>query len=101
GRAGTVPAAPRGPPHFPVGQRKGLGVAAPEPLYVLATDMGSNRVVAGPRAALATTGVALRGARLYRDAAQVDRVKLRYRSKAIPCRVAAEHGRGRLELELL
>jgi tRNA-specific 2-thiouridylase len=100
-RDGTVLARHRGAHHFTVGQRKGLGVAAPEPLYVLATDMGSNRVVAGPRAALATTGVALRGARLYRDAAQVDRVKLRYRSKAIPCRVAAEHGRGRLELELL
>jgi tRNA-specific 2-thiouridylase len=45
--------------------------------------------------------VRLRGARLHRDAAEVDRVKLRYRSRAVPCRVAAEHGRGRVELELL
>ncbi len=100
-RDGTVLARHRGAHHFTVGQRKGLGVAAPEPLYVLATDAGSNRVVAGPREALATTGVSLRGARLHRAAAEVDRVKLRYRSRAVPCRVAAEHGRGRVELELL
>ena len=67
-RDGTVLALHRGAHHFTVGQRKGLGVAAPEPLYVLATDMGSNRVVAGPREALATTSVALRGARLHRAA---------------------------------
>jgi tRNA-uridine 2-sulfurtransferase len=100
-RDGMVLARHRGAHHFTVGQRKGLGVAAPEPLYVLATEMGSNRVVAGPREALATTSVTLRGARLHRAAGEVDAVKLRYRSRALPCRIAAEHGRGRVELELL
>ena len=98
-RDGRVLAAHRGAHHFTVGQRKGLGVAAPEPLYVLATDADSNRVVAGARAELATRAVSLRGARLHRDAAEVDRVKLRYRSRAVPCRVA-DRGRGRVELEL-
>ena len=88
-RDGRVLALHRGHHHFTVGQRKGLGVAAPEPLYVLATDAGSNRVLAGPRAALATSAVALRGARLHRAGAEVDRVKLRYRAPAVPCRVAA------------
>jgi tRNA-specific 2-thiouridylase len=101
GEDGAVLARHRGAHHFTVGQRKGLGVAAPEPLYVLATDARANRVVAGPRSALATTDVHLRGARLHRDADTVDRVKLRYRSRAVPCRVAAEHGRGRVDLELL
>ena len=92
----------RGAHHFTVGQRKGLGVAAPEPLYVLATDAGFE-----PRRGRAARGARhdarsrLRGARLHRAAAEVDRVKLRYRSRAVPCRVAAEHGRGRVELELL
>ena len=98
---GVVLARHRGAHHFTVGQRKGLGVAAPEPLYVLATDAGTNRVVAGPRASLATREVHLRGARLHRDADEVDRVKLRYRSRAVPCRVAVSHGRGRVELQLL
>ncbi len=32
---------------FTVGQRKGLGIAAPEPLYVIATDPETQRVVVG------------------------------------------------------
>jgi len=34
--------------HFTVGQRKGLGIAAHEPLYVIATDPGTQRVIVGP-----------------------------------------------------
>lgn len=37
---------------FTVGQRRGLGVAAKEPLYVEAVEPGSNRVRVAPRAAL-------------------------------------------------
>jgi tRNA-specific 2-thiouridylase len=33
--------------HFTVGQRKGLGIAAPEPLYVIATDPATQRVIVG------------------------------------------------------
>ena len=40
----------------------------------------------------------MRGARLHRPAAEVDAVRLRYHSRAVPCRV---HGEGAtLELEL-
>jgi tRNA-uridine 2-sulfurtransferase len=99
-RDGRVLAAHRGAHRFTVGQRKGLGVAGPEPLYVLATDAGSNRVVAGTKEELATRAVTLRGARLHRDAAEVDRVKLRYRSAPVACRVAGSVEGGRLELEL-
>ena len=37
---------------FTVGQRRGLGVAAKEPLYVEAVEPGANRVRVAPRAAL-------------------------------------------------
>jgi tRNA-specific 2-thiouridylase len=33
--------------HFTVGQRRGLGIAAPHPLYVVAIDVGKNTIVAG------------------------------------------------------
>jgi len=33
--------------HFTIGQRKGLGIATGEPLYVIATDAASQRVVVG------------------------------------------------------
>jgi tRNA-uridine 2-sulfurtransferase len=77
----------RGHHGFTVGQRRGLRLAAPEPLYVLATDARANTVTVGPRAALGTTTVALRGLRLHRPEAAVEAVRLRYRSPAVPCRL--------------
>ena len=71
--------------NFTVGQRRGLGVAAGEPLYVLSTDAEDNRVVAGRREELATRKVRLRSAVLHRDGDRVDAVRLRYRSRPVGC----------------
>jgi len=49
---GTVVGAHSGIANFTVGQRKGLGVAAAEPLYVVAIDASRNAVIAGSRSAL-------------------------------------------------
>lgn len=38
--------------HFTVGQRRGLNVAAAEPLYVVRLDAAARRVIVGPREAL-------------------------------------------------
>ncbi len=88
---------------FTVGQRKGLGVAAPTPLYVLHKDARSGRVTVGPREALATRRVEIRNGKLLRPGSAVNRVKLRYRSSAIACAVHADLEPGehpRLVLEL-
>jgi tRNA-specific 2-thiouridylase len=98
-RGGRVLGRHRGHHGFTVGQRKGIGVAAPEPLYVLATDARTNRVTVGRRAELATDEVAVRGALLHRPGEEVDAVRLRYRSKPLACTVA-EAGSGRLTLRL-
>ena len=82
---------------FTPGQRRGLGLAAPEPLYVLGTRPSANAVVVGPRESLARTDVTVRG-RLYAPAARVD-AKLRYRSPAMPARVTPTTGGFRLELD--
>ena len=79
----------RGHRRYTVGQRRGLGVAAGEPLYVLSKDAAANRVVVGPREELAARTVVAAGRVLYRDGQRVDRVKLRYRSEPVPCRVVA------------
>jgi tRNA-specific 2-thiouridylase len=42
---------------FTIGQRKGLGLAAGAPLYVLKIEAESGRVTVGPRAALARAGL--------------------------------------------
>src|SRR5947207_194313 len=46
--------------HFTVGQRRGLGVAAGHPLYVVRLDAATRRVVVGPREALRTSRLTLR-----------------------------------------
>jgi tRNA-uridine 2-sulfurtransferase len=46
--------------HFTVGQRRGLGIAAGTPLYVIRLDAASRRVVVGPREALKTRRLVLR-----------------------------------------
>ena len=46
--------------HFTVGQRRGLGIAAGYPLYVVRLDAPSRRVVVGPREALRTSRMRLR-----------------------------------------
>ncbi|HUA72023.1 MAG TPA: tRNA 2-thiouridine(34) synthase MnmA [Solirubrobacteraceae bacterium] len=88
---------------FTVGQRRGIGIAAGEPLYVIARDAARNEVAVGPRSALRTTRVAVRNARLSRAGARVDRVKLRYRSRPLECRLAGDPQPGphaALEVEL-
>jgi tRNA-specific 2-thiouridylase len=46
--------------HYTIGQRRGIGVAAAEPLYVTALDAAGARVIVGPREALATRRIRLR-----------------------------------------
>jgi tRNA-specific 2-thiouridylase len=50
----------RGIVHFTVGQRRGLGIASPAPLYVVRLDAEQHRVVVGPREALRTMRMRLR-----------------------------------------
>jgi tRNA-specific 2-thiouridylase len=83
----------RGHHNFTVGQRRGIRVSAPEPLYVLATDATSNTVTVGPRQELMARTVRLRSAVLHRDGQQVDGVRLRYRSHPVPAAIAAKTGR--------
>jgi len=82
---------------FTPGQRKGIGVAAGEPLYALRSEPGTNAVVVGPRAALATDEVTVRG-RLYVELERAE-VKLRYRSPAVGASVTSTDGGFRLRLD--
>ncbi len=92
----------RGHHNFTVGQRRGIGVSAPEPLYVLATDAGANTVTVGPRTELATRSVSIRNAILHRDGGRIDAVKLRSHATPIPASLlGGEPGRNSvLQVEL-
>jgi tRNA-uridine 2-sulfurtransferase len=99
-RDGRVLGRHDGQHEFTVGQRRGLGVASREPLYVIEKDASTNRVVVGTKHQLATTTVRLQDARLHRPAHQVSHVRLRYHAEPIACRATGPGGDEiRLELE--
>jgi tRNA-uridine 2-sulfurtransferase len=101
-RRGRTVGRHRGHHNFTVGQRRGIGVSAPEPLYVVATDAVANTVTVGTRTDLETRHVHVRDAILHREGARVNAVRLRYHSRALPASVgAAKVGRhAALEVEL-
>lgn len=100
---GAVVGRHQGQHQYTVGQRRGLGVSAAEPVYVLAKDARSNRVTVGPRSRLEAGRVRIGPAHLHRPASEVSSVRLRYHSPALPCRVRGASGAGEhdaLTLEL-
>lgn len=101
-RSGRAIGRHRGHHNFTVGQRRGIGVSAPEPLYVVATDATANTVTVGTRAELATSRLRIRDAVLHRDGGRVDAVKLRYRAKPVPASLpdAGKGDHAELEIEL-
>src|SRR5688572_221661 len=96
---GTVLGRHEGQHNYTVGQRRGLGLATPEPLYVLKKDAASNRVVVGPKEALATDRVRLEDPTLHRSPQEVETVRLRYHAEPLACRLHVQED-GTLELEL-
>jgi len=61
--------------NFTVGQRRGLGVATGEPLFVVAINAHSNQVFVGPRSALDTTSLNLRDVNWIGDGTLDDAVQ--------------------------
>jgi tRNA-uridine 2-sulfurtransferase len=96
-RSGGVLGEHAGAHAYTVGQRHGLGVAAREPLYVLETDVRSNTVTVGPRAALLAPAISVREATLHRDGRCVDGVRVRAHGRQFPCTLRGELGAGQHE----
>lgn len=89
----------RGIGRYTVGQRKGLGIATGEPMYVVAIDAATNTVVAGPKSSLAVTHIDASRAVWYSDEVkQRCEVQTRSRGESIPGSV--RHIADRLEVDL-
>jgi len=95
--AGEVVGQHTGTPHYTVGQRKGLGIAHSEPLYVLSIDPKANVIVVGPAKELGSPGLLATRVnwqipleRLLLDGATALRVsaQIRYRAAAITATVS-------------
>jgi tRNA-uridine 2-sulfurtransferase len=79
---------------FTVGQRRGLGVATGEPVYVLEVDAPANRVVVGPRELLSSRGLEADRASWVAGGPPGDgpfeaTVRVRYRGEDVPCVIEA------------
>jgi len=77
--------------HYTIGQRKGLGIAAAEPLYVIGLDAVRNRVIVGDRTSAhqseCTVG-RVNWVSIPEPAAPIRaEVQVRYRSNAVPVTV--------------
>ena len=86
---------------YTVGQRRGLGLAAPSPLYVLQIDPDHNRVVVGDEKDLLSPG--LRGERLHWIGPTPEgdvhaTVKIRSRHPGVPARIRPQE-EGRVEID--
>ncbi len=97
----------RGIAHFTVGQRKGLGIAAGSPLYVVRLDTASRRVVVGPREALRMDRIRLRDINWIGDC-DLDsaiagglEIFVRVRSTRAPQPAWLRGSNGRYEVELV
>ncbi|MBE9048334.1 tRNA 2-thiouridine(34) synthase MnmA [Pleurocapsales cyanobacterium LEGE 10410] len=77
--------------HYTIGQRKGLGIAAPEPLYVVKLDAIMNRVVVGDRHAggrVACTVSRMNWVSIAEPTSPIPaEVQIRYRSPAVPAQI--------------
>lgn len=82
---GSVLGQHQGVLHYTVGQRRGLGVAVGDPLYVVSIDADARQVIVGPREALARQKILLSEVNwLGGDASQALDVRVRIRSTSEP-----------------
>jgi tRNA-specific 2-thiouridylase len=77
--------------HYTIGQRKGLGIAAPEPLYVVKLDPVMNRVIVGDRQSAGSGDCYVKNLNWVAIAEPTApircEVQVRYRSGAVPVNV--------------
>ncbi len=106
--AGNVLGGHAGIIHYTVGQRRGLGIAAAAPLYVVRLEAQSRRVVVGPREALRTRAMTLRDVNWLGDgsignALADDRLDIfvKVRSTRAPRPAWLRHADGGYEVELV
>jgi len=95
-REGRVLGRHRGVGRYTIGQRKGLGIASPVPLYVIGIDAGANRLVVGPESETLRMSAIVRdciwGPFETLDGPAAVRVKVRSGGRLVPATIAPIEG---------
>jgi len=82
---------------YTIGQRHGLKISSPYPLYVVAIDAAGNSVIVGPKQDVYARGlVAGEMNWLTPERPREAEAKIRYRKRTSPCRIIPEEGRIRI-----
>jgi tRNA-specific 2-thiouridylase len=94
----------RGLPFYTVGQREGLGIAAPHPLYVLRIDAARNALIVGPAESLGRDALLAEAMSYVAGASPPEgtavEAKIRYRARRVAARIWPLSGeRARVTLE--
>lgn len=89
-RGGEVLGRHGGVVDFTVGQRRGIGVAAKEPLYVTEVRPRENRVVVGRKAELEVREVRVGALNWFLDPSEAESVQIRYNGSPVSCEVSEE-----------
>ena len=72
---------------FTVGQRRGIGVSAPTPLYVTEVRPQTRQVVVGGRQELEVREIRVRGLNWFLDPGETRFVQVRYNSAPVACEI--------------
>jgi tRNA-specific 2-thiouridylase len=72
---------------FTVGQRRGIGVSTPTPLYVTEVRPATKQVVVGRRRDLEVREIRVRGLNWFLDPEEARLVQVRYNGTPVPCEV--------------
>jgi tRNA-specific 2-thiouridylase len=96
-RSGKILGRHPGLHHFTIGQRKGLGLSSPAPLYVVDIDRRDNRVIVGHKDEVGSRGLIARGVswQIMPESEKLEaEVQVRYRSVPLLSAIhALGHGR--------
>jgi tRNA-specific 2-thiouridylase len=86
-KEGRTLAQHKGVVDFTVGQRRGIGVSAPTPLYVTAVRPHSRQVVVGTRKDLEVRKIRVGSLNWFRSPHEANAVQVRYNSSPVPCEI--------------
>jgi tRNA-uridine 2-sulfurtransferase len=100
-KEGNVVGDHKGYMHYTIGKRKGFNVrGAHEPHFVLEIRPETNQIVVGKKEDLEVWNVTIGNINLFDERTEFDTtVKLRYRTKAVPCHVKIEGEKAQITLK--
>jgi len=98
---GEVVGKHKGYMHYTIGKRRGFSVnGAHEPHYVIDMIPEKNQIIVGKKEELECKRVEINNINMFIDSQEFDaEVKLRYRTKAVPCHVSIQDNKATVELK--